>query len=377
MPFLPTFYTVRVAFAPLPVPFVRALREAQIETSIERAGIFRLRFDLSQTALGDWDVLQFDIFRPLVPVQIRVHLGLGISETIINGYVKETKLDNRTEPGGSSLEVVGMDATSSLMNLHEKVMPWPNLPDNAIASAIFGQYGIIPVAIPTQSVRVILETTTIQRTTDIRFLKQIARRNAYECYVQADPIVGTDIGFFRPPQIILPPQGVLSVNFGASTNMDSFDVRYDMLQPASALAVALDDATKTPSAGVAPVALEPPMGLEPTLLRIIPPPMVRPTSADATNAAELMAISRSIADRSSRAIHGSGEVDGLKFGRVLRPGLPVAVRGAGRQHSGHYYVTQVTHTLSSDRYTQRFEAWRNAVGLSGAELFLDPVAAVS
>lgn len=354
MAFLPTFSTIMVAFAPLPLPFVSALREIEVETSTEQAGVFRLRFDLSQTAIGDWDVLQFDIFRPLVPVQIRVSAGIGISEPIINGYVKEAKLDNRSAPGRSALEVVGMDATATLMNLHEKLMPWPNLPDSVMATGIFGQYGIIPAVFPTPPSRVILETTTIQRTTDIRFLKLLAGRNAFECFVQPDPVVGLDLGIFRPPQIVFPPQGVLSVNFGIATNMESFNVSYDMLQPTSALAVALDDATKAPMPGIAPAAPELPMGLEPTLLRILSPfgpPRVRPAGTDAANAAELMTTSLSIASRSSRCIRGSGEVDGLRYGRVLRPGLPVAVRGAGRQHSGIYYVTQVTHTISADRYT--------------------------
>ncbi|HVT16402.1 MAG TPA: hypothetical protein VHQ90_09525 [Thermoanaerobaculia bacterium] len=375
MSFLPTFFTVQVAFAPLPQPLLAALKQVEIETSTDQASIFRLRFELSRTALGDWDVLQIDLFRPLVPLRIGVFLGL-LPETIVNGYVKEAHLGNRNQPGQSTLEVVGMDATSTLMNLQEKVMPWPNMPDFAIAAAIFGQYAMIPVTIPTPPSRTILQTTTIQRTTDIRFLKQLARRNSYECYVQPDPVVGLDTGYFGPPQSVLPPQGVLSVDFGIATNTENFNVRYDMLQPTTALAVALDPTTKAPLPGIAPAALEPPMGLEPTLLRILPPPIARPAGTDAANATELMTTSQSIANRSSRALRGSGEVDGLKLGRVLRPGLPVAVRGAGREHSGYYYVTQVTHTLSNDKYTQRFDAWRNAVGLTGAELFIDPFAAL-
>lgn len=377
MGFLPTFYTVLVGFAPLPPPFLDGLRRIEVETSTERASIFRLHFELSQTAFGDWDVLQVDIFRPLVPIQIRISLGMGLSETLINGYIREANLNNRTQPGASTLDVVGMDAAGTLMNLHEKSMPWPNLADSVIATVIFGQYGIIPMAIPTPSARVILETTTIQRTTDIRFLTTIARRNSYECYIQPDPLIGLDTGYFGPPKTIAPPQGVLSTNFGISTNMENFDVRYDMLRPTSALAVALDDSTKAPLPGIAPAAVEPPMGLEPTLTRIIPPPVVRPAGTDAANAGELMSTSLSIANRSSRAIRGSGQVDGLKYSRVLRPGLPVLVRGAGRQHSGLYYVTEVRHTISTDQYTQSFQAWRNAVGLTGAEIFIDPMAAVS
>src|SRR5262249_47499652 len=153
-----------------------ALREIHVETSIERASVFRLRFDLSQTQIGDWNVLQFDIFRPLVPVQVRIHMGLGLSETLINGYVREAKLDNRNEPGKSTLEVVGMAATATVMNIHEKPWPWPNVPDSTMADAIFLRYGIIPMSVPTPLTRVINRVTTIQRHTDTRFLMELARR---------------------------------------------------------------------------------------------------------------------------------------------------------------------------------------------------------
>ena len=374
MPLLPTFYTVQVAFAPLPYPFLSALTGIEIETSTEQAAIFRLRFALSKTPLGDWDVLQFDIFRPLVPIKISVFLG-SRPETIINGYLNEAKLDNRSQPGQSVLEVTGMDATGTLMNLHEQPFPWPNLPDSAIAQTVFGKYAILPNAFPTAPSRTVLDVTTTQRTTDIRVLKRMAERNAYECYVQPDPILGTDIGHFHPPLVTMPHQGVLSTDFGLATNMDTFNVTYGMLEPTSALAVALDPATRTPMPGIAPASIEPPLGMEPTLSRILVPPVVRPAGTDAANAAEVMTNAQSITNRSSRCLQGSGEVDGLKLARVLRPGLPVAVRGAGRQYSGIYYVTQVTHSLSGDHYTQRFQGWRNALGLTGAELFIDPFAA--
>ncbi len=374
MPFLPTNYTVEVARAPLPAPLLSALKEIEIETSTERASIFRLRFELSRTPLGDWDVLQLDIFQPLVPVKIGIFLG-SWPETIINGYVNEARLDSRSQPGASTLEVTGMDATATLMNLKELSFPWPNLPDSAIAATIFGKYTIVPNLFPTPPSRTVLDVTTTQRTTDIRALKRMAERNAFECYVQPDPILGMDVGHFHPPQLLMPPQALLSTDFGLVTNLDSFNVSYGMLEPTSALAVALDPATRTPMQGIAPAALEPPLGREPALLRILVPPVVRPAGTDAANASEVMAQAQSIANQSSRCLQGSGDVDGLKLARVLRPGLPVLVRGAGREYSGTYYVTEVTHSLSNDRYTQRFQAWRNALGLTGAEVFMDPFAA--
>src|SRR5215217_3521580 len=122
MSFLPTFYTVQVAGAPLPYPYLSALKSIEIETSTESAAVFRLRFELSRTALGDWDVLQVDIFRPLVPIRISIFLGL-LPETIVNGYLNETRLDSRSQPGASTFEVVGMDATATLMALQEQPFP--------------------------------------------------------------------------------------------------------------------------------------------------------------------------------------------------------------------------------------------------------------
>jgi hypothetical protein len=118
------------------------------------------------------------------------------------------------------------------------------------------------------------------------------------------------------------------------------------------------------------------MGLEPALTRILPPPIERWCGRDAANPAEAMSRAMAQVTRSSRAIRASGDVDGLKFNRPLLPGLPVLVRGAGRQHSGLYYVTRITHRISRGGYKQSFQATRNAVGLTGAEVFIDLLAAV-
>jgi hypothetical protein len=56
--------------------------------------------------------------------------------------------------------------------------------------------------------------------------------------------------------------------------------------------------------------------------------------------------------------------------------MPVLVRGAGRAYSGVWYVTRVTHSISTGAWTQGFTATRNAVGLTGAEIFIDPMGAI-
>jgi len=265
------------------------------------------------------------------------------------------------------LDVAGMDATS-LMNLQEKVMPWPNMPDSAIAAAIFGQYAVIPQIQPTPPVLIEPEGTTVQRTTDIRFLKRLAQRNGFDCYVQPEPISGLDMGYFQPPRTLGLPQAVLSVNMGEQTNVASFQVHYEMLRPTTAIAATLDVTTKAPQPALAPVALQPPLGLEGTLLRIIPPPIVRPAETGAGRTSDLQMQAQAITDRSTWAVTATGQV-GPDVG-VLHPGGIVNVRGAGRVYNGSYYVSRVLHSITPDSYTQRFEARRNAVGMTGAELYV-------
>jgi hypothetical protein len=372
MAIVPPFFQVRIAFAPLPAPLLWALEGIQAECSVDSASILRLRFRLSRNMIGDWDPPIADIFRPNLPITVAVGAGLPIPETIVNGYVREVR--QTTSGTRGTAEVIAMDATATLMNLIEQPMPHPNLDPATIATLIFGRYAIRPFPLPVAPTRTMLDTMTIQRATDARMLREMARALAYECYLQPDPITGLDIGHFHPPLTTVPPQGVLSVDFGAATNLSDFDVGYDTLRPTGAISAGVDPKTGAPMPAPALASLQPPEGLEPTLFRMVPPAISRPTSRDAANPAELFRQNQAIVDRSSRAITGSGTVDAIKYGRMLRPGMPVLVRGAGRAHSGTWYVTSVSHDISTAAWTQSFRATRNALGLTGAEIFVDPLA---
>jgi hypothetical protein len=378
MRLLPSFFMVQLAFAPLP-PFVaNALSEIEVETSIEGASMFRLHFDLSRTAMGDFDALVFDLFRPLVPIRISLSFGLGLPMTLINGFVRDVQLNIGNDPGSARMEVVGADALGTIMGHVQIPFTWPNVPDNVIVAAIFGKYAIIPAATPTPPMRTILDTTTTQQARDSAFLQQIASFHSYNLFIRPDPVIGLDVGFFIPLPLMtaLPPQGVLSIDFGSQTNLNSFQLTNQMLKPTTVVSVFPESNTRVPVPVIAPVATEIPMGLEPSLFRVIPPAVEFEISNDAASVAEKYWQAFAKVTDSARTVRASGEVDGLKYSRPLMPGLPVSVRGAGRQHSGNYLVTGVTHRISRDGYTQNFQALRNAVGLTGAELFLDPLAPV-
>jgi hypothetical protein len=362
-------FTLTLAYLPAPPTVMDAIQEIEVECSTELASAFRLRLGLSRNLIGDYSILFEDLFRPLLPVSIRLSGPLGVPEALINGYVSHQQVTYGDEPGAAVLEVTGMDVTM-VMNLEEKVRSWPNLPDAAVAAAIFGEHAVVPRVQPTLPQLVEPEATRIQRGSDIRFLRLLAERNGFECYVQPEPLSGLDMGYFQPPQLLPgPAQAVLNVNMGPDTNVAGFKVDYDMLRPTMAFGAGIDARTKAIQPAIAPISTLLPLGLEGSLLRILPPPQARPADTGLFSTGELQTAAQALVDRSSWAVSAEGSV-GPSVG-ILRPGGLVNVRGAGRVHSGAYYVTKVWHVINRDGHSQRFQARRNAVGLTGAELFVD------
>jgi len=360
-------YTLLVSLVPAADDLVDAIQQIDVECTLDQASVLSIRLGTEATQIGDWTILELDPFRPLTPLQLRLQAGTGAPEALVNGFVTEHKV-TYSEAGGSTLEITAMDATYS-MNLEEKVTSWPNLPDSAIAVAIFGQHALVPQVDPTSPVLTEPEGTTIQRGTDIRFLRRLAQRNGFDCYVQPEPLSGLDFGHFHARQLTGPPQAVLSVELGEETNVSDFSVRYELARATSVTASGLDVLTKSPQPALAPAALEQPLGIEGTLMRQLPPPSIRPADTGLPRTAELQRAAQAIVDRSTWSVFAEGTV-GLDV-PVLRPGALVAIRGAGRLYNGNYFLTRVHHTIRPDGVEQQFEAARNAVTETGTEIYVD------
>jgi hypothetical protein len=63
----------------------------------------------------------------------------------------------------------------------------------------------------------------------------------------------------------------------------------------------------------------------------------------------------------ANAITGSGSLDVLRYGRVLRARMLVGVRGAGLAYDGLYYVDSVTHNIKRGEYKQSFSLSRDGL----------------
>ncbi len=362
-------YTLSINDVPASPDLLAAIQQVEVEDNVVMADMLRLRVAICvKEGCCNWSVVDDAAFSRLAKVRIGVAVD-GVSEPLLVAHVIETNASFANQPGQSVFNVVAMDPTV-LMNLEEKIKPWPNMADSDIATAIFTdpEYGFTPVVKATTWRRQEMEQKVIQRGTDIQFLRQLARRNGYECYVEMNPLLGTVEGHFHPPRLEQPPQGVLTVNMGSATNVDSFNARFDMLRPTTAQVTGLDVGSQSNQEAQALSMTLMGLGSRPALdggrqRRVL---LSRTGMA---HTGELQALAQAVTDRSAWAITADGELNTVAYGGILRAKRPVLVRGAGRQFSGTYYVERVLHTFSGDGYTQRFTLRRNALGLQGTERF--------
>ncbi len=281
------------------------------------------------------------------------------------GYITHVKPYFDPDPTQCHLEIWGMDG-SVLMDREEKLKAWPNKKDSDIAAEIFRLYGFSPQVKDTQVIHDEAVSTIIQRETDMQFLKRLALRNGFECYVEGDT------GYFGPPQVDTPPQPVLAVHFGNETSVERFSIDIDALTPAGVTMFQIDRLNKEVLEATVQGGEQKALGKTDALGLLatgMDPGQVFLGKNAATGNPEMTALCQGLYHQAAWFVTGEGEVVANKYGHVLRPRRTVTIKGLGETHSGEYYVTHVTHAFTREGYTQAFRVKRNGLYLTGSEVF--------
>jgi phage protein D len=341
------------------------LLELEVEEDHRLAAAFRLRLATYKQDDGLWAYLDDDRLRLWNKLSISVALD-DEEQPLIEGYITQLRPHIDPDEDQSFVEVLGMDATC-LMSLEEKIKDWPGKSDSDIAREIFQNYNLLAEVDDTGVVHEEMITTIIQRESDIQFLKRLARRNGFECFVEGDH------GFFRRPVLSAAPLPTLAAHFGDETNLVSFQAHADAMRPTNVrmrqidpIAKELQDATfesgdqRALGRDTAADVTAPPSGITPRLYV---------KHAVATSLAEMENFGRAIYDEAEWFVEARGEVDGSLYDAVLRARHLVPIKGVGERFSGVYYVAGVRHLFRDERYTQQFRARRNALSPTGASDF--------
>ena len=349
---------------PAPVEVVNSLTSIQVTSSTATSG-FQLQFTVGKQSILQTTLLPAGYFDPIITRVIVIATVFGMPHVLMDGIVTRQEIAPSSEPGKSTLTITGEDL-SVLMDLVEMpFMRFPAMPIIARVYTILAKYaafGIAPIALPPiiPDIPNPLEEIPHQEGTDREYLKQLAGNCGYVFYVEPGPAPGSSIAYFGPDVRIPAPQPALNVNMDAHTNVESLSFSLDGTAKKIVVMTIMDPVSRrTPIPIPVPnlSILRPPMGA-----RLTPPARVEfpdyGTHLDPSAAANaILGVMFSASD----AVTGSGSLDVLRYGRVLRSRMMVGVRGAGLTYDGLYYVNSVTHSLKRGEYKQNFNISRDGL----------------
>jgi hypothetical protein len=347
---------------PAPQPVMDALLSAQVTSAAGQASGFQITFALSKKSLLNTVMLPAGYFDPKIRVILVVTTN-NVPTVLMDGIITQHTVTPGNEPGQSTLTITGQDL-SLLMDLEEKNTCYPGMPAEARIAMIclqYVMYGIVPLPIPTVLMDIPdpTERIPIQTGTDLNYAKALAQESGYVFYIEPGPVPGASIAYWGPEIRVGVPQPALSVNMDADTNVESLSFTYDGLSKQQMTIGITEPITKitinlpVPDIGI----LRPPLALKPAMaLRQGPLP---DSSKWSSTQALLMGMAQTA--EASDSISGSGQLDVLRYGHILKSRQLVSVRGAGVAYDGFYYVRSVTHNLKRGEYKQSFTVARDGL----------------
>lgn len=341
------------------------IEEIRIDQAIDMITEAQITLPLARDANGDWPGVLDDALQPLTRVRIEVQIGSGGFVPLIEGRVVAQRFEMGGGPNESQAVIVVNDE-SALMNRADRARLFEAMAPEDIAAQIFGEYGIAAETEASGVGAPSLERVVTQRGTDFGLLRRLARAANMQVYVEPGDGPGTSTGYFRR----LPtadsddlPELVLT---GAERNVNRLVLEFDALSPVVASAESIDPANLqllSASRDASAAAL---MG--DVASYAVAEPEALFAEVGAAEQGELDAVTQSAVDRGAFAYSGHGEVSAEIYAGVLRPYRTVAVAGAGTLLSGQYLISEVTHHLRDQGYTQTFTLRRNAFSAAGGGL---------
>jgi hypothetical protein len=147
-------------------------------------------------------------------------------------------------------------------------------------------------------------------------------------------------------------QAALSIDFDASTNLDSLNFSYDGTLATNYLVTIIEPHTKLPIPIPLPsidLIKAPQAARAPTPLKYL---QLKPIASQNPTGAALQGIGKLF--ETADVVSASGQLDVLRYGRVFKARQLAAVRGAGPYYDGKYYVKSVSHSIKRGEYKQSF-----------------------
>jgi len=349
---------------PVPRPILDALQSLQVTTSAGARSGFQLAFTISNRSPLQTLLLLASNQSPFALRVVLVATVNGVPDVLADGVITRQEISPAASGGTSTLTVTGEDLTTVMDRQEFNGIPYPAMPPEARVALIvakYAMYGIIPLVVPSvfQDIPIPVERIPSHEGTDLAYVNRLAADVGHTFYIDPGPLPGMNTAYWGPEIKFGVPQPALNTDMDQFTNVESlsFNIRHD--EKAMPIVFIQDRTTKVtiplPIPDVNP--LQPPLGLVP------PIPTKFDLMKETAKLSPIAALGKGVARAAGTAdaVEGSGSLDVLRYGRLLKARKLVGVRGAGPAFDGLYYVKSVTSTLKKGEFKQSFSLTRNAL----------------
>jgi hypothetical protein len=348
---------------PVPKPVIEALTKVTVKTEAGLTSGFQLTFSFDSKSPLNVLLLLLGQIGPFIRTIILVNIN-GIQHVLMDGMVENHQITPDVQTGKSTFTISGSDLTTLMRQIDFTGTPYPGMTAEARVAAIIAKYagfGLIPKIIPSAFIDVPIPTKRIpiHKGTDLDYIQELAGNVGHVFYVEPGPAPGSSVAYWGPEIKVGTPQAALNINMDSHTNVESLDFSFNGDSKAMPIIYIQNQLTGAPMPIPIPdiTPLNPPLGL-------IPPfPSKFPRLTETTYMSTIQAIAHGAAEaaRTSNAVEGSGSLNVVRYGHILKARSLVGVRGAGEAFNGLYYVKSVTHNIEKGKYTQNFSLSRNGL----------------
>jgi hypothetical protein len=350
---------------PIPVSkgIIDALTNIEIKSAAGEPSGFQLTFTLSSKSPLNTLLLLLGQVGPIIRTIIIVTVN-GTPHVLMDGVIVHHQVTPNVQTGESVLTVTGSDLTAVMAAIDFTGIPYPAMPAEARVALIIAKYaifGMIPMVIPSvfMDVPIPVMRIPIHQGTDLAYVQKLAEDVGYVFYIEPGPAPGTNIAYWGPEIKVGAPQPALNVNMDAYNNVESLNFSFNGASKVMPIVYIQNEETRAPIPIPIPdiSPFNPPLGVIPA----IPAQFKMMTNTANLNPIQAIALGLAEASRTSDAVTGTGTLDVLRYGRILKARGLVGVRGAGDAFNGLYFVKSVTHKIKRGEYKQDFTLTRNGL----------------
>lgn len=328
---------VNIAGLTLAAEVSNLVQSVSYDSNVDMADMFTVVLQNPNQQLTDSPL--FDLGK-----SVEIHMGYGETlQPMMLGEVTSIQ-PQFPQSGAPTMTIAGYDKSYRLRHNQPDRPAFQYMSDSAIAAQIAAEAGLIPIVDPSIYFREKLHQTT----SDMAFLKDLARQNFFETFVWWDKL------YFRFPRpqteaVVLEWGKTLSsfaprIAAGAMAGIQvirGYDERLAQSVVGFALAGDLSLDNVVEKLGSSALDLLTTLGR-----RVIRKQSVK-SSFDAMALAKAM-----LQDILDGFYEGTGSCVGIP---ELRAGQEIIIRGVGKRFSGNYRLNRVTHTIDGSGYRTSFE----------------------